>query len=63
MAAAGFYVVSLTCNRIGRMKTLWSSACALAGLDDVKPHTMRHSFATWEMQKGTHAWMSQARPG
>jgi integrase len=31
-------------------------ACEDAGLEDVTPHTCRHTAATWLMQRGTELW-------
>src|SRR5262245_44563319 len=30
--------------------------CKRAALDDVTPHTLRHTAATWLMQRGTPTW-------
>jgi integrase len=34
----------------------FARVCADAGLGDVTPHTLRHTAATWLMQRGTDAW-------
>lgn len=39
------------------VKTGFGTAVALAGLgDDVVPHTLRHTAATWLMQAGVEMW-------
>lgn len=39
------------------VKTAFKRAVELAGLgDDVTPHTLRHTAATWQMQAGTPPW-------
>lgn len=37
---------------IGDIKKAFASACESAGLDDVTPHTLRHTCATWQAQEG-----------
>ncbi len=38
------------------VKTAFNSACKLAGLSRVTPHTLRHTAATWLMQAGVDKW-------
>jgi len=38
---------------VAKLRRSWDRACAIAGLgDDVVPHTLRHTAATWLMQSG-----------
>ena len=46
------YVIELKGKRIGNPRNSFNSACKAAGFDDVTPHTLRHTAATWLMQKG-----------
>jgi integrase len=49
----GEYVVSWNGDRMGDIKRSFTTAVEAAGLgDDVTPHTLRHTTATWLMQKG-----------
>ena len=42
---------------IAKMKRAWRSVCKQAGLgNDVTPHTLRHTFVTWELWKGRTIW-------
>jgi integrase len=41
---------------IGDIKRSFQSACRRAGLTDVTPHTLRHTCATWLMQRGVDKW-------
>ena len=34
----------------------FARACEDAGLEGVTPHTLRHTAATWLMQRGTDLW-------
>jgi integrase len=36
----------------------WATARARAGLDDVTPHTLKHTAVTWAMQKGVDKWQA-----
>ena len=35
-----------------------AAACRRAGIEDVTPHTLRHTAATWLMQKGVELWQA-----
>lgn len=49
----GEFVVSWNNDRMGDIKRSFTSAVEAAGLgDDVTPHILRHTTATWLMQKG-----------
>lgn len=50
------FVVNESGNRLGDIKRGFGSACAKAGLLDVTPHTLRHTCATWLMQRGVPLW-------
>lgn len=50
------YVVNENGNRLKDIKRGFASACAKAGLSDVTPHTLRHTCATWLMQRGVPVW-------
>jgi len=43
-------------QRIGDIKKGFAAACRRAGLDGDTPHTLRHTAATWLMQKGVPLW-------
>jgi len=42
--------------RIGDIKKGFAAACKRAELEDVTPHTLRHTAATWLMQAGVPLW-------
>jgi integrase len=50
------FVVNEDGKRIGDVKRGFASACRRAGLDDVSPHVLRHTCATWLMQRGVPMW-------
>jgi integrase len=41
---------------IQKLRRSWDTACRLAGLEGVTPHTLRHSRATWMMQARVDPW-------
>jgi len=43
-------------DRILDVKKGFAAACKRAGLEGVTPHTLRHTAATWLMQRGTPIW-------
>jgi integrase len=47
------YVLHINGERIGDIKKGFVAACDRAGLDDVSPHTLRHTAATWIARDGT----------
>lgn len=50
------YVLHVNGGRLRNVKKGFAAACERAGLTDVIPHTLRHTAATWLMQKGTPIW-------
>jgi len=38
----------------GQIKKAWSTACARAGIVDLHPHDLRHTFSTWLTMAGVH---------
>lgn len=57
MPASGLYVVTYDGSRMQRMKRAWGTVREASGLDDkVTPHVLRHTCATWLMQRGVSVW-------
>ena len=50
------YVLHINGKRIKDIKKGFAAACRRAGLKDVTPHTLRHTAATWLMQRRTPVW-------
>ncbi len=50
------FVVHESGTRLKDIKRGFASACARAKLDEVTPHVLRHTCATWLMQKGVPLW-------
>jgi integrase len=50
------YVIEYEGEPIDDLKKSFKAACVLAGLDDVTPHTLRHTAITWLMQAGVPVW-------
>lgn len=46
------WVVSYQGQRVGSIKRSFNAVCEGAGLEDVTPHTLKHTAITWAMQKG-----------
>ena len=46
------WVVQFKGNRVGSIKTAWRSVAKKAGLEDVTPHTLKHTAVTWAMHRG-----------
>lgn len=58
------FVVTFDGTRMDRMQRAWRSAVARAGLDAaVTPHVMRHTFVTWQLQRGDPIWIAAGRAG
>lgn len=50
------FVINENGARIRDIKRGFASACRRAGLTQVTPHVLRHSCATWLMQRGVPLW-------
>lgn len=50
------YVLHINGERIKDIKRGFAGACKRASLEDVTPHTLRHTAATWLMQNQTDLW-------
>jgi integrase len=50
------FVINENGKRLGDVKRGFASACARAHLDNVTPHVLRHTCATWLMQRGVPMW-------
>lgn len=50
------FVISENGKRLGDVKRSFNSACRRAGLKGVSPHVLRHTCATWLMQRGVPMW-------
>jgi integrase len=58
------YVCHYRGGPVIRLHTSWPQAIARSGLDDeVTPHTLRHSRATWLMQAGVDMWEAASSLG
>jgi len=47
------YVLEYNGKRVGNPRKAFADACARAGLEEVTPHTMRHTAATWQAHSRT----------
>ncbi|MBF0246824.1 MAG: site-specific integrase [Alphaproteobacteria bacterium] len=50
------YVINRDGQPVGDIKRAFTTACQRAGLNDVTPHTLRHTAGTWMAQRGTPLW-------
>jgi integrase len=50
------FVINENGKRLSDVKRGFTSACRKAKLDDVSPHVLRHTCATWLMQRGVPTW-------
>jgi integrase len=51
------HVVHVDGRGVGHVRRTWSSAIVAAGLGrDIVPHTLRHTRATWLVQRGVPLW-------
>jgi len=57
------HVIHYDGQPIQKLRRSWDSACLEAGLEDVSPHTLRHTRATWLMQKGIDPWEASGHLG
>lgn len=56
---AYLHVVTWMGRPVGSVRTAWAAALELAELgDDVTPHVLRHTRATWLMQRGVDVWQA-----
>jgi integrase len=51
-AALTDYVIEWAGDRVQSVKRAFAAACERAGLQDVTPHTLRHTAATWMAEAG-----------
>jgi integrase len=58
------YVVHYQGSKVRKLRRSWATARGAAGLgDDVIPHTLRHTAATWLMQRSVDMWEAAGYPG
>lgn len=57
------HVVHYEGKPIQKLRRSWDAACKAAGLEDVSPHTLRHTRATWLMQEGIDPWEAAGHLG
>jgi len=50
------YVIHINQARVKSVKTAFKSACVRAGLKDVTPHILRHTAASWRVQRRVPAY-------
>jgi integrase len=50
------FVISENGHRLGDVKRGFATACRRAGIEGVSPHVLRHTCATWLMQRGVPMW-------
>ena len=50
------YVIEVDGKPVKNIKRSFNTACRNAGLEDVTPHTLRHSCVTWLLLKSVSAW-------
>lgn len=55
-ARATAYVIEWAGGPVASVKHAFHRAAVRAGLEDVSPHTLRHTAATWMAQKGVSMW-------
>lgn len=51
-ASGDGYVVAFRGQKVASIKNAWARASKAAGLQDVTPHTLRHTAITWACQSG-----------
>jgi integrase len=51
-------VLHINGQPIADIKKGFGAACKRASLEDVTPHTLRHTAATWLMQAGAPLWQA-----
>ena len=50
------FVINDSGKPVKNPKRAFAAACQRAGLEDVTPHVLRHTRATWGMQAGANKW-------
>lgn len=43
-------------QQIQKERRAWESVCRAAGVDDVTPHTLKHTACTWALASGMNIW-------
>jgi integrase len=56
-------VIHFRGHSLRRVQDGWDAVVAAADLPGVTPHTMRHTRATWLMQKGVDLWQAAGHLG
>lgn len=57
IGAAYLHVVAYKGQPVAKLRRSWDTACDLAYQgDEVTPHVLRHTRATWMMQQGVELW-------
>lgn len=57
------FVVHYNGRAIVKIKRTWALACKAAQLKGASPHTLRHTRATWLMQRGIEPWEAAGHLG
>lgn len=55
-AAGATWAVEYEGARVGDVKRAFPKAVESAGLDEVTPHTLKHTAITWALQRGATTW-------
>lgn len=50
------WAVEIDGARVGDIKRAFASAAQRAGLENVTPHTLKHTAITWALQNGAEIW-------
>jgi integrase len=57
------HVIHYDGQPVQKLRRSFASACKVAGLEGVSPHTLRHTRATWLMQEGIDPWEASGHLG
>lgn len=57
------HVIHYDGEPIKKLRRSWDAACIEAKLEDVSPHTLRHTRATWLMQNAIDPWEASGHLG